>query len=133
MITLKQITYSLAVQKTLHFKKAAELCFISPSNLSNAINEMELQLGFQVFERTNKQVMITASGKSFLKKAKEIKLHLDDISLIGSENRLPLSTPISIGIIPTISPYLLPIVLPTLKDGLFSKLLIPEIPHIIIF
>ena len=62
MITLKQITYSLAVQKTLHFKKAAELCFISPSNLSNAINEMELQLGFQVFERTNKQVMITASG-----------------------------------------------------------------------
>ena len=115
MITLKQITYSLAVQKTLHFKKAAELCFISPSNLSNAINEMELQLGFQVFERTNKQVMITASGKSFLKKAKEIKLHLDDISLIGSENRLPLSTPISIGIIPTISPYLLPIVLPTLK------------------
>ena len=45
MITLKQITYSLAVQKTLHFKKAAELCFISPSNLSNAINEMELQLG----------------------------------------------------------------------------------------
>ena len=62
--------------------------------------------------------MITASGKSFLKKAKEIKLHLDDISLIGSENRLPLSTPISIGIIPTISPYLLPIVLPTLKKNI---------------
>ena len=49
MMTLKQIDYALAVAKTLHFKKAAEACFISPSTLSNAITEMERHLGFQVF------------------------------------------------------------------------------------
>ena len=41
MITLKQMDYALAVAKHLHFKKAAEECFISPSTLSNAITEME--------------------------------------------------------------------------------------------
>ena len=53
MITLKQINYALSVQKNLHFKKAADECFVSPSTLSNAINEMELQLGTQIFERDN--------------------------------------------------------------------------------
>ncbi|MDB9738415.1 LysR family transcriptional regulator, partial [Gammaproteobacteria bacterium] len=53
MITLKQIEYALAVSQTLHFKKAAEISFVSPSTLSNAITEMEKHLGFKVFERDN--------------------------------------------------------------------------------
>jgi hypothetical protein len=55
MLTLKQIDYALAVAKNLHFKKAADECFISPSTLSNAITELEAQLGVKIFERSNKK------------------------------------------------------------------------------
>ena len=50
MLTLKQIDYALAVRKNLHFKKAADECFVSPSTLSNAITELEIQLGIKIFE-----------------------------------------------------------------------------------
>ena len=48
MLTLKQIDYALAVAKNLHFKKAADECFISPSTLSNAITELESKLGVKI-------------------------------------------------------------------------------------
>jgi len=65
MITLRQISYALAAEKTLHFKNAAELCNISQSALSTALNEMEKQLGFQIFERDNKKVLITPIGRKY--------------------------------------------------------------------
>ena len=58
MITIKQINYAIAVSETLHFKNAADRCFISASTLSNAISEMENSLGFKVFERDNKKVIL---------------------------------------------------------------------------
>jgi len=112
MITLKQITYALAVAKNHHFKKASELCSVSQSALSTAITEMEKQLGFQVFERDNKKVLITPVGEQFLEKARQVKLQMTDIEQLGQALKSPLSYPMSIGIIPTIGPYLLPKVLP---------------------
>ncbi|MDA7796539.1 hydrogen peroxide-inducible genes activator [Gammaproteobacteria bacterium] len=116
MITLKQIDYALAVAKMLHFKKAAEACFVSPSTLSNAITEMEKHLGFQVFERDNKKVFVTALGIDFLEKAQSIQLQLLDIQQLTASQSEPLGKALSIGIIPTISPYFLPIVLPKIKN-----------------
>ena len=66
MISIKQINYALTVAKTLHFRKAAEICFISPSTLSNAITEMENQLGVKIFERDNKKVIVTELGLSLI-------------------------------------------------------------------
>lgn len=108
MITLKQITYALAVEKTLHFKQAAQHCSVSQSALSMAITEMEKQLGFQVFERDNKKVLVTPIGRECLEKAHKIKVQLDDLQQLGQSLKEPLSHPMSLGIIPTISPYLLP-------------------------
>ena len=68
MITLKQIHYALTIEKELHFKKAADACYVSPSTLSNAISEMETQLGIQIFERTSKKVIVTSLGKEVLKR-----------------------------------------------------------------
>ena len=79
MVSLKQLIYALAVSKTLHFKRAADACFISPSTLSNALTEMEKQLGIQIFERDNKKVLITELGKQVLEKAQTIMLQVDDI------------------------------------------------------
>lgn len=116
MISLKQINYILAVEKTLHFKKAAELCSISQSALSTAITEMEKQLGFQVFERDNKKVMITPVGAQCLRIAHSIKLQMDDLFQLGQALKSPLSYPMSLGIIPTIGPFLLPRTLPKVRQ-----------------
>ena len=121
MLTLKQIDYALAVAKNLHFKKAADECFISPSTLSNAITELESQLGVKIFERSNKKVIVTNLGQEILAKARKIKLEVHNIHELAQHNSGGLSHSLSIGIIPTISPYFLPIVLPKLQKE-FSNL-----------
>lgn len=114
MISLKQLNYALAIEKHLHFKRASEACSVSQSALSTALNELEKQLGFQIFERDNKKVLVTPIGRQVLIKAQSIKLQLDDLYKLADAQRNELSYPMSIGIIPTIAPYLLPIVLPEL-------------------
>lgn len=115
MISLKQLHYALAIQKTLHFKRAAEACHISQSTLSTAINELEKQLGTTIFERNNKQVLITDNGRKILEKAKMVKLELNELLQIVQTNCAPFSTLMTIGVIPTIGPYLLPKVLPEVR------------------
>ena len=121
MLTLKQIDYALSVAKNLHFKKAANECFISPSTLSNAITELETQLGVKIFERNNKKVIVTSLGKEILAKGKKIKLEVQNIHELAQHNITGLCSSLSIGIIPTISPYFLPLVLPKLQKK-FSDL-----------
>ena len=121
MISIKQINYALTVAKTLHFRKAAEICFVSPSTLSNAITEMENQLGIKIFERNNKKVIVTELGREILEKSKTIKMQLEDIQRISESTKAPLSHNLSIGIIPTVSPFILPYLLPKLSSD-FPKL-----------
>lgn len=116
MISLKQINYALAVAKCLHFKKAAEICHVSQSAMSTAIQEMEKLLGFQVFERNNKQVLLTEIGQHFIKKAQTIKVELEELNKIDQLYKAELTAPMKIGVIPTISPYLLPKVLPVVRE-----------------
>lgn len=115
MISLKQLNYALAVEKTLHFKKAADACNVSQSALSTAIIELEKQLGSTIFERNNKQVLITSHGQLILNKAKTIKLEVDELLQISQSNKQPFINPMTIGVIPTIGPYLLPKVLPEVR------------------
>lgn len=117
MISLKQIHYALAVEKTLHFKRAAEACSVSQSALSTALTELEKQLGFQIFERDNKKVLVTPLGEQFLEKARSIKTQVDELYQLAEAQRKPLSSPIKLGVIPTIGPYLLPKVLPALRES----------------
>jgi LysR family hydrogen peroxide-inducible transcriptional activator len=116
MISLRQLNYALAVGKTLHFKKAAELSNISQSALSTALQELERQLGLQIFERDNKKVLITPAGQEVLKRARSILTQVDDLHHLADSQRAPLSFPITVGAIPTICPYLLPRILPVLNE-----------------
>ena len=116
MISLKQIHYALAVERHLHFKNAAEDCNISQSALSTALLEMEKHLGFQVFERDNRKVLVTPLGRQVLDRARAIELQMEDLKRLADAQREPLSTEISLGVIPTIGPYLLPRILPCLRD-----------------
>jgi LysR family hydrogen peroxide-inducible transcriptional activator len=116
MISLKQIHYALAVERHLHFRRAAEDCNISQSALSTALSEMEKRLGFQIFERDNRKVLVTPLGQQVLDRARAIELQMKDLNKLADSQRKPLTTPLSIGVIPTIGPYLLPRVLPGLQD-----------------
>lgn len=134
MVSLKQITYALAVANTLHFKKAAELCSVSQSALSTAIMEMEKQLGVQIFERDNKKVLITPVGQQCLQKIRSIKSQMDDLTQFAQALKPPLSYPMSLGVIPTIGPYLLPKVLPSVRHQYpdFQLRIIEEQSHVLV-
>jgi LysR family hydrogen peroxide-inducible transcriptional activator len=116
VISLKQIHYALAVERHLHFRRAAEDCNISQSALSTALSEMEKQLGFQVFERDNRKVLVTPLGQQVLERARSIELQMEDLMKLAESQRETLSTRLALGVIPTIGPYLLPRVLPALQD-----------------
>lgn len=134
MISLKQIHYALAVEKTRHFKKAADACHVSQSALSTAIMELEKQLGTTIFERNNKQVLVTSNGQLVLDKAKRVKLELDELVQISQSNKQPFISPMTIGVIPTIGPYLLPKVLPEVRRQQpdFKLKIIEEQSHILV-
>jgi len=134
MISLKQLHYALAIEKTLHFKKAAEACNISQSALSTAISELEKQLGTTLFERNNKQVLVSDDGRLILDKAKKIKLEVDELLQISKMNQQPFSSPMSLGVIPTIGPYLLPKVLPEVRrqHPSFKLKILEEQSHVLV-
>lgn len=116
MISLKQLKYALAVESHLHFRKAAEACSVSQSALSTALSEMERQLGFTVFERDNKKVLVTSIGRQVLDKAKEIHLQMGDLMRLAEAQSEVLSYPMSVGMIPTVCPFILPVVLPKMRE-----------------
>ena len=134
MISLKQLHYALAIEKTLHFKKAAEACNVSQSALSTAITEFEKQLGVTVFERNNKQVLVTNNGQLILDKAKKVKLELDELLQIAQSNKQPFASAMTLGVIPTIGPYLLPKVLPEVRKlyPSFKLKIIEEQSHLLV-
>ena len=134
MISLKQLHYALAIERTLHFRKAAIDCNVSQSALSTAIHEFEKQLGTTVFERNNKQVLVTKDGQLILNKAKRVKIELDELMQLTHANKEPFSNSMSIGVIPTIGPYLLPKVLPELRAQYpnFKLRIIEEQSHILV-
>ncbi len=117
MITLRQLEFALAVAKHRHFKRASEECNISQSALSLGIAELEKQLDTQIFERNNKQVLITPIGEDILERARRVFSEVNDLMTRAHSHQTPLAYPMSIGIIPTIAPYLLPKILPTLKEN----------------
>ncbi|NOX91622.1 MAG: hydrogen peroxide-inducible genes activator [Gammaproteobacteria bacterium] len=116
MITIKQLNYALAVDKTRHFKQAAERCSVSQSALSTAISELESQLKTQIFERNNKKVLVTPVGAMILDKARAINLGVNELYQLCQSQNAPLGYPMSLGVIPTIGPYLLPKVLPEVRE-----------------
>lgn len=117
MISHQQIKYVLSAAKYRNFKKAADACYVSPSTLSNGIVQLEKILNIQVFERDNKKVLITKKGEQILEKLRAIKLQYDDLEKISITLSGQGTNEISVGIIPTIGPYLLPIVLPQLSKN----------------
>ena len=113
--TLRQLQYVAAVAETRSFRRAAERCAVSQPSLSAQVAQLERALGVLLFERTKRRVLPTPAGTELLARARDVLREADD--LVDAATRLadPLSGTLRIGVIPTISPYLLPEIAPVLR------------------
>ncbi len=107
-MTLNELKYAIAVAQLRHFGKAAEKCHISQPSLSVAIKKLEQDLGVQLFERKNSEITVTPMGRRIIEQARIVLEEADKIRQIPLEQSDPLTGQIRLGVIYTISPYLLP-------------------------
>ncbi len=113
--TLRQLRYLTAVVATKHFGKAAEQCFVTQSTLSAGIQDLEALLGAALLERTNRKVLVTALGQEVAQRAQHILSLAADLVDIAEIEKNPFAGRLRIGVIPSISPFLLPKALPILR------------------
>lgn len=115
--TLRQLQYAVAVAECLSFRKAAELCHVSQPSLSAQLAQMEHVLGVQLFERDQRRVLVTAAGQELVERARLILRETDDLEELARRSRDPLCGTLRIGVIPTISSYLLPRLTGALREA----------------
>ncbi|WP_370154813.1 hydrogen peroxide-inducible genes activator [Ferrovibrio sp.] len=113
--TLRQWRYLVALAEIRHFGKAAEACLVTQSTLSAGIQELETQLGAALVDRTKRKVVLTPLGEDLAARARELLREAEEMVLLARAAAAPLTGPLRLGVIPTISPFLLPRVLPALR------------------
>ncbi|MBL7890193.1 MAG: LysR family transcriptional regulator [Bacteroidia bacterium] len=107
-MTLTQLQYILAVNKYKHFVTAAEKCFVTQPTLSMQIQKLEEELGLIIFDRTKQPIALTSEGEKIIEQAQKIMYEAEQMKEIISEQKGSLEGVLTIGIIPTLAPYLLP-------------------------
>ncbi len=115
--TLRQLRFLVALAERRHFGRAAEACFVSQSTLSAAIQELEEALGVTLFDRTRRAVAPTGIGAEIAERAMAILKDTEDLVDVALTAQGPLSGPLRLGVIPTIGPFLLPLMLPLMREA----------------
>lgn len=116
-ITLKQLRYLVAVADRRHFGRAAEACHISQPSLSAQIQQLEEALGAKLFERSKRRVVPTPLGETVAERARHLLAEVDQLTTLARAAATPLTGPFRLGVIPTLGPYLLPRVMPGLRQA----------------
>jgi LysR family transcriptional regulator, hydrogen peroxide-inducible genes activator len=117
-LNLRDLRYLLAVVEYEHFGRAAEACGISQPTLSVQIRKLEDLLGVALFERTRKTVTPTFACDQLIGNVRAAVAEADAILAMASSLRDPMAGRIRLGIIPTLAPYLLPLVFAPLREAL---------------
>jgi LysR family transcriptional regulator, hydrogen peroxide-inducible genes activator len=116
-MNLQELRYLVAVADHRHFGRAAESCNVSQPTLSSQIKKLEDELGVTLLERTNKRVDLTPVGGQVLAHARSALAESRLIEAVARAARDPLVGPLRLGAIPTLAPYLLPLILKPLKQA----------------
>lgn len=117
MVSLKQLKYFDAVARSGHFGKAAEHCAVTQPALSMQVQELEKSLGIQLLERGRNGVMLTEGGKEIAQRAARVLADVRDIVDVARRQGNVLSGPLRLGVIPSVAPYILPQLLPMIRDA----------------
>ncbi|MCJ8190434.1 hydrogen peroxide-inducible genes activator [Sphingomicrobium aestuariivivum] len=114
--TIKQLQYLIALHEHGHFGRAAEHCYVTQSTLSAGIRELETLLGTVLVERTRRVVRFTPLGEKIAAQARDVLRETQALAGLAAAEGKPLSGDLRLGVIPTIAPFLLPRVLPHLRQ-----------------
>ena len=114
--TLKQLQYLAALHDFGHFGKAADACFVTQSTLSAGIQDLEKLVGLQIVERTRRSVHFTPYGELIAAKARRVLREAEELADLARAAAEPLSGELRLSVIPTIAPFILPRILPKLRQ-----------------
>jgi LysR family hydrogen peroxide-inducible transcriptional activator len=114
--TVKQLQYLVALRRYGHFGRAADACFVTQSTLSAGLRELETLLGLTLVERTRRVVRFTALGEKIADKAIRVLRETEELAEMARAQGRPLHGDLRMGVIPTIAPFLLPTMLPRLRE-----------------
>lgn len=114
-MNLRDLRYFIALADTRHFGQAAARTFVSQPTLSGQLRKLEEELGVALFERTTKSVALTPLGEALLPHARRAVEEADALAQHARAHRDPLAGPLRVGAIPTLAPYLVPLILAPLR------------------
>jgi LysR family hydrogen peroxide-inducible transcriptional activator len=114
--TVKQLQYLVTLRRFGHFGRAADACFVTQSTLSAGLRELETLLGVTLVERTRRVVRFTALGERIADKAVKVLRETEELAEMARAQGRPLHGELRMGVIPTIAPFLLPTMLPRLRE-----------------
>lgn len=115
-MNIRDLEYLIALADFKHFRKAADACNVSQPTLSGQIRKLEDELGTILLERTSRKVLFTQAGLTLVEQAKSVLREVRILKEMASNQGKEMSGPILIGVIPTLGPYISPIILPQLKQ-----------------
>ncbi|MBR9755170.1 hydrogen peroxide-inducible genes activator [Cobetia sp. 4B] len=113
-MTLTELRYIVTLAQERHFGRAAERCFVSQPTLSVAVKKLEEELGVALFERSKSTVQVTPLGEKIVQQAQRVLEQSSVIKELANSGKDQLSSPLRIGAIYTIGPYLFPHLVPEL-------------------
>jgi LysR family hydrogen peroxide-inducible transcriptional activator len=116
-MNLRDLFYLNSIAEHRHFGHAAEACNVTQPTLSSQIRKLEEELGVKLMERTNKRVDMTPVGLRILEHAQQALNAEAQIRDVARAARDPLVGPIKLGVIPTLAPYLMPMILKPLQEA----------------
>jgi LysR family hydrogen peroxide-inducible transcriptional activator len=116
-INLRDLEYLVAVDEERHFHRAAERCHVSQPTLSGQLKKLEERLGIRLIERSTRQVMMTDAGQAVVAQARRVLAASRGITEIAQSYHDPMAGELQLGLIPTVAPYLLPLIMSPLKKA----------------
>ncbi|BFU60834.1 MULTISPECIES: DNA-binding transcriptional regulator OxyR [Rodentibacter] len=116
-MNIRDLEYLVALSEYKHFRRAADSCNVSQPTLSGQIRKLEDELGIILLERTSRKVLFTQSGMLLVEQARTILREVKRLKEMASNQGKEMTGPLHIGLIPTLGPYLLPYIMPTLKEA----------------
>ncbi|MFD1806564.1 DNA-binding transcriptional regulator OxyR [Pasteurella oralis] len=116
-MNIRDLEYFVALAEHKHFRRAADSCHVSQPTLSGQIRKLEDELGIILLERTSRKVLFTQSGLLLVDQARAVLREVKLLKEMASNQGKEMTGPIHIGVIPTVGPYLLPYIMPVLKEA----------------
>lgn len=115
-MTLTELRYIVTLAREKHFGHAAERCHVSQPTLSVAVRKLEDELGIALFERSKNSIQVTEIGQRIVEQAQRVLDQAGVIHDLAEDGKNQLSSPLKVGAIYTIGPYLFPQLMPSLRD-----------------